>query len=366
MPNRTPTRSPLPGPARHLKTVSVGVARATQRHAARQGMDLAEFCRRTGVTEAELQAPRGRVDPARHRHVAEVFRVCVQASYRSEPLPRMDILLQDHPLLAGLWCNCPSLGAALRAYVDYRDVLGELDGVACRSEGDVFELDYLPDDASSPLGASNALGNFLLLAAIARHYAAEADAEVRPGAQVQIDLHLAGGPPLPDNGLCDLHPLRLHTRDATHHRFSLRGAGLWRPAGFFNAVLHRHFRAELDRELQGLRGTGTFAAAVRHQIERLLANDAEALPQASLHAVAERMNLSRWTVRRHLQDEGTSFQGVIDDLRAEQAIALLREQRLSMLDISCRLGFASQGSFTRFFKARFGRCPARVAHSDAA
>ncbi len=363
MPASTHTCSPMPGPARHLKTVSVGVARAAQRQAVRQGMDLDAFCRRTGVTAAELQVPRGRVDPARHRRVAEVFRACLQDAPLHESLLTMDTLLEDHPLLAGLWCNCPSLGGALQAYVDYRDVLGELDGVACRSEGDAFELDYLPDDASGPLGASNALGNFLLLAAIVRHYAAEADADARPGGRVQIDLHLAGGPPLPDNGWRDVHPLRHHTRDGANHRFSLRGAGLWRPVGFFNAVLHRHFRAELNRELQGLHGAGTFAAAVRQQIERLLADGAEALPQASLQAVAERMNLSRWTVRRHLQDEGTSFQGVIDALRAEQAVTLLRERRLSMLDISCRLGFASQGSFTRFFKARFGRPPGRLVRS---
>lgn len=350
MPATAPAFKPTPRRVRQRKTVSVGVARAAQRRAGQLGMDLPDFCRRTGLAPAELEVPRGRVDAARHLRVAEIFRLCLNGVPGGTALPTMEGLLHDHPLLGGLWCNCPSLGAALQAYVHYRDVLGQLDGVACRAGAQGFELEYLPDDTASPLGASNALGNFLLLAAIVQHYAGATAGAGRAGG-VQVDLQLAG--------LRNLPALPLHVADGPRHRFRVQGAALWQPAGGFNALLHHHFRDELDQELQGLGRDGGLADAVRGQIDALWAGGAEPQHEAGLAAVAERLHLSRWTLRRRLQDEGTSFQEVLDSLRAERAMRLLREPQLSMLEISSRLGFASQGSFTRFFKARFGQPPRR-------
>ena len=83
-------------------------------------------------------------------------------------------------------------------------------------------------------------------------------------------------------------------------------------------------------------------------------------PAGLFERVAERLHMSRWTLRRHLEAEGRSFQALVGELRARQAAALLGDTELSLAEISGRLGFDSQSSFCRFYRARFGDTPARA------
>jgi AraC-like DNA-binding protein len=73
--------------------------------------------------------------------------------------------------------------------------------------------------------------------------------------------------------------------------------------------------------------------------------------------VAASLNFSEKTLQRRLRDEDTSYQAILDETRRELAQQYLREGRVSVCEITFRLGFSDQSSFTRAFKRWTGSAP---------
>ncbi|WP_237457559.1 AraC family transcriptional regulator [Pseudomaricurvus sp. HS19] len=73
--------------------------------------------------------------------------------------------------------------------------------------------------------------------------------------------------------------------------------------------------------------------------------------------VADRLNMSVTTLRRHLQIEGTSFQRLKDECRMEAAFHYLACPDFSNRDIADRLGFDELSVFFRAFKKWTGVTP---------
>ena len=70
----------------------------------------------------------------------------------------------------------------------------------------------------------------------------------------------------------------------------------------------------------------------------------------SLSAVARHLKMSTRTLRRRLQDEGTSFREVADELRTQMAIKYLRDTDLTVEEIAFSLGFSDAVSFRQAFR----------------
>ena len=73
--------------------------------------------------------------------------------------------------------------------------------------------------------------------------------------------------------------------------------------------------------------------------------------------LAQQMHFSPSTLRRHLLDEGPSYQAIKDDLRRDLAISQLCHSDKSVLDIALDLGFAEASAFHRAFKKWTGARP---------
>ncbi|MGH8455084.1 MAG: helix-turn-helix domain-containing protein, partial [Nevskiales bacterium] len=73
--------------------------------------------------------------------------------------------------------------------------------------------------------------------------------------------------------------------------------------------------------------------------------------------VATALHFSEKTLQRRLRDEDSSYQVILDETRRELAQQYLREGRVSVCEITFRLGFSDQSSFTRAFKRWTGRAP---------
>jgi AraC-like DNA-binding protein len=71
---------------------------------------------------------------------------------------------------------------------------------------------------------------------------------------------------------------------------------------------------------------------------------------ASLSAVARHLKMSTRTLRRRLQEEGTSYRDVVDGLRTQMAIKYLRDTDLSVEEIAFSLGFSDAVSFRQAFR----------------
>jgi AraC-like DNA-binding protein len=77
----------------------------------------------------------------------------------------------------------------------------------------------------------------------------------------------------------------------------------------------------------------------------------------TLEGAATRLGLSARTLRRRLQEEGTTFQDVLDETRCRIAKRHLQERRLALGEVAFLLGFSEPSAFHRAFKRWTGTTP---------
>ena len=73
--------------------------------------------------------------------------------------------------------------------------------------------------------------------------------------------------------------------------------------------------------------------------------------------VAEKFHMTVRTLQRHLQQAGTSYQQILDELRQDLAEHYLLRSDLPIQDIASYLGFTESRSFHRSFKTWTGQTP---------
>lgn len=142
----------------------------------------------------------------------------------------------------------------------------------------------------------------------------------------------------------------------------------------FGAALNRIAweRPALERPF-GL--DGNFYADLGHRIEQACAEQAER-SEASLRihglvmqslgqeyggmkSLAPKLGLSSRTLQRRLQNEGTTYQELLDATRKRLCLSYLRAPTRSLQEIAGSLGYANMPNFHRAFKRWFGVPPAK-------
>jgi len=86
----------------------------------------------------------------------------------------------------------------------------------------------------------------------------------------------------------------------------------------------------------------------------------------SIEEVAGKMAVSTRTLRRRLDEKGTSFSGLLEEVRQKQAKELLAGTVMSVEQIADSLGYAETASFTHAFKRWTGRSPREFRSSASA
>jgi len=76
-----------------------------------------------------------------------------------------------------------------------------------------------------------------------------------------------------------------------------------------------------------------------------------------LQAAAKRLHVSTRTLRRHLQQHGTSYQILLTEARTEHATTRLSSSALPLDEIAFELGYSDQANFTRAFLKWTGTTP---------
>ena len=96
---------------------------------------------------------------------------------------------------------------------------------------------------------------------------------------------------------------------------------------------------------------------VTAQLKRLLV-ELLATGETNADAACRRLKLSRRTLQRRLRAEKTSFQKILNEVRAVLAVNYLRDKRLKALEVAMLLGYSSISSFTTAFKSWYDMPPA--------
>ena len=107
---------------------------------------------------------------------------------------------------------------------------------------------------------------------------------------------------------------------------------------------------------------------LRYRRDRLLAQRARERLKDCTHSaasLADELSLSVRTLYRQLHEEGTSLQTLKDEAHRDKAIDLLRRTEKSIKQIAQAVGFRSEKSFARAFRAWTGRSPSEYRSSAA-
>lgn len=135
-------------------------------------------------------------------------------------------------------------------------------------------------------------------------------------------------------------------------RLEIAPAWLQRPLPRHDPGLSAQLRAQLEQHARQ-ETLDTVDA-----IERLLARP-EGLSR-SIVQLASTLDLSPRTLRRRLDEAGTSFRAISDRVRARVACELLERDGLTVAEAGQRLGFSDARAFRRAFKRWQGQLPGEL------
>ncbi|MDO7896695.1 AraC family transcriptional regulator [Pseudomonas citrulli] len=255
-----------------------------------------------------------------------------------------DMHVSSYGMLGYALLTSATLGDALRLALHYPALLGTLFELNLEDAGDDVWLcasDYRENPALAVFNAefcmvslkvicNDLLGHPLPLRA-ARFEHSAPDYQARYGAHFDCPVHF----------------------DSRDNGFAFDRQWLGQPLPLADPITH-HAMAERCRR-QNTEFTGRQAWLAR--IRQLLGAQLDAAP--GLESLAEQMNCSARTLRRHLKELGCSYQELLDELRFERAKQMLWEDQLPIYRIAELLGFSETASFRHAFVRWSGVAPSQ-------
>src|SRR5262245_20347220 len=122
--------------------------------------------------------------------------------------------------------------------------------------------------------------------------------------------------------------------------------------GLDHRVGHPRAFEPILRRVAALGGEDT----LRDQVRRLLWSELSAgVPD--LEGVGRVLGMSPRTLQRRLREEGTTFSGVLTQLRHDLARPLLGDGQLAVAEVAFLLGYEDPSAFHRAFRRWSGRSP---------
>jgi AraC-like DNA-binding protein len=140
---------------------------------------------------------------------------------------------------------------------------------------------------------------------------------------------------------------------ASRNAFAFPAALLARPLPLADSVTHGEVVERCRRQNAEFSSRQAWLERVRERLTTQLA------APPGLEKLSQQLHCSPRTLRRHLQVLGTSYQGLLDELRFERAKVLLGEHQWPVYRIAEVLGFSETASFRHAFQRWSGVTPSR-------
>lgn len=125
---------------------------------------------------------------------------------------------------------------------------------------------------------------------------------------------------------------------------------LERPSLFADAITHNRLVKQCENLMAHQQANLPLVSRIRQLIHQ---GDA----QPNQESVAQALNMSRSTLKRHLARENTHFQAVLTNIRKENAVRLLLGTTHSLDHIAEQLGYSDQSNFSHAFRQWSGMTP---------
>ncbi len=250
----------------------------------------------------------------------------------------------SYSVLGHILMNCPNLGQALQQVLHYEALVHQLGVTRLAQDSGQVAVVWKNRYAQHACARDLAEFTFAGLLTCANWLAGR-----RLPVQRVDFMHCAPS---------DLRPLRGHFQAPLRfaqadNRLVLSAAVAAWPVRLADAGLLAVLREHADQLLARQRAVTDLPSQVGQLLVSTLARSG-----GQLEAVAKELGLTPRTLQRRLRLAGTSFSRLIDQLRQQRAREYLRNPRLSLVEVSCLLGYRNQSAFQRAFRDWTGETPA--------
>ena len=320
-------------------TIASHFVRAALRGAEQQGHDCSAILRQLNIQPALLDEPRARIAPEQFAQLMQLLWECLDDEYMG--FGRQRSKRGTFAMMCYAIIHCRSLEKALVRGGLFYSLFPQAPSIRLSREGDWARLTV--DDSTlcdpehflveSLLVIWHRLGSWLI------------------GQRIRLEEATFAYPePAHSSEYQRLFPC---TR-----RFAAGSTSLLFPARYLDMPLlqdERTLKLFLQHSPADLLARPDGGDSLTSQILRQLGRDCSRWPD--LENVARKLNMSPQTLRRHLHEEGASFQELKDQQRRDLAIYHLGRDELSLQDIAEQLGFSEPSAFHRAFKKWTGLTP---------
>jgi AraC-like DNA-binding protein len=309
------------------------------------GVVPANVLRRAGLADDLLQQPAGRLASRDYYRLWE----SIEAETGDPLLPiRLCEAIRSEsfspPLFAAL-CS-PNLLVAAQRIARYKPLVAPMRFDVSAAHGVMtVELTWLDAPLTPPV--SLVVMELLFCVTLARMGTRE---PVRP---VAVTTPVLPSPVAPYEAF-----LGARLQRGAKHQLVFTMADATRPFLTSNEPLWAAFEPELRQRLADLDAPATTARRVRAAL-------LEGLPSGlvTMEAIASKLALSKRTLQRRIEAEGTSYQQVLQETREALARHYLEKTGLPAAEIAFLLGFDEPNSFYRAFRTWTGTTPDSVRHA---
>ncbi|NBF02686.1 helix-turn-helix domain-containing protein [Pseudomonas sp. Fl5BN2] len=321
------------------RTIASHFARAALGGARRRGYDCAPILQQLGISLELLNQPKARIAPEQFTRLLQQLWLELDDEYLGfghRPSKRGTFAMMCHALI-----HCRTLEKALNRGLLFYSLFPEAPRLYLTREGEMARLSlddselWDPDHflSESLLVIWHRLASWLIGRRIRLEQACFSYAKPEHGAEYDLLF------PCPLQFAQDRSSLLFHSRY------------LSMPLLQDERTL-KHF---LERSPADLLSRPDEGDSLSSQLRHLLSRDRERWPD--VESVAQHLHISPQTLRRHLREEGSSFQELKDELRRDIAIYHLGRDNLSLQQIAEQLGFSEPSAFHRAFKKWTGLTP---------
>lgn len=133
------------------------------------------------------------------------------------------------------------------------------------------------------------------------------------------------------------------------------------PVNTFNSRLRDYFDAECGRMMGSVGASPTVVDQVRKKLIGVMDGGA-----TSMEAMAKKLGMSARSLQRKLSEEGTGYNDLLAQIRAEFAKRYLSRGTLSASEVAYLIGFTEPPAFFKAFKRWTGMTPTEFQHGAVA
>ncbi|NCT81817.1 MAG: AraC family transcriptional regulator [Comamonadaceae bacterium] len=241
--------------------------------------------------------------------------------------------------------TAPDLRTALQRLARYNRLVHDLAGFEIVPHGDAVRIEHR--FGGSAIRPCRQAAEFTLASLVV--VASQMGGQPVPASAVEF-AHPLGGEPAAYRSVFGVTP----RFDAPVSCLVLAARVLDRPVPAADPALSRIVTAHAE---QLLAAHPPVQESIAAQVRRQLAENIAKGPM-TLNLVARRLHLSERSLQRRLDDEGTCFADLVDQVRRELALRYIADERLALGEVAYLLGFAEPSPFHRAFKRWTGTTPA--------